>query len=170
MAGKRILFPPKETNVSPEHVIEQKRLKWYSQSSSFVSFSPISPSMSASASIPSESDSLSSFSHSLLFHVQETPCTGKPSCSSPSLSPSPNMESLYNKPSKRKRVPMQEKNSEVENSLISLSSVISQHYAREKLMDEDDTFCTTILFQLRKLQEPQKTEMKRQMLKLLFDF
>jgi len=59
---------------------------------------------------------------------------------------------------------------EVDKTFINLSSIVSKHFLDKKKMDEDDSFGCTIAHQLRKIDEPRKTELKGKIMKILYEF
>jgi len=64
-----------------------------------------------------------------------------------------------NKKNKAKNTIIQEVD-EVEKSFMNLLSIMSQHFSGKQKMDEDDVFGSTIAYQLRKIEEPRKTQGK----------
>lgn len=56
---------------------------------------------------------------------------------------------------------------EVKKSLINLSSIVSQQFLDKQKMDEGDVFVSTIAYQIRKIDEPRKTEVKGTIMKFL---
>ncbi|XP_039305574.1 uncharacterized protein LOC120357860, partial [Solenopsis invicta] len=74
-----------------------------------------------------------------------------------------------NKKNKAKCTIMQEAD-KVDKSFMNLSSVMSQHFSGKQKMDEDDVFGSTIAFQLRKIEEPRKTQLKGKIMKILYEF
>lgn len=117
------------------------------------------PSSSSTTVLPSPSPSLSSTLSSSP-NINEISYT---SLMQPCIKATPE-----NKKSKPKNTMIQEVD-EVEKSFINLSSIISQHFV-DKKMDEDDVFGSTIAYQLRKIEEPRKTELKGKIMKILYEF
>lgn len=104
-----------------------------------------------------------------------------PVCSALSLSNTKTSEALlqtqkpYVSKNKKESKPKNTKNTtqevdEVEKSFINLSSIVSEHFTEKKKMDEDDTFGCTVAYQLRKIEEPRKTEIKGKIMKVLYDY
>ena len=62
-----------------------------------------------------------------------------------------------------------EEKDEVEKSFLNLSSVLPHHFLEKQQMDEDDFFGNIIAHQLRKIQEPKKTELKGKLMKTLYE-
>lgn len=65
---------------------------------------------------------------------------------------------------------------DVEDSFIRLTSAVSTHLEKKnqniipsEVADEDDVFGKTVEYQLKKIAEPEKTKIKRQIMKILFD-
>jgi len=59
---------------------------------------------------------------------------------------------------------------EVDKTFINLSSIVSEHFLDKRKIDEDDNFGCTIVHQLRKIDEPRKTELKGKIMKILHEF
>lgn len=68
---------------------------------------------------------------------------------------------------------MIEEITEAEKSFINLSSIVAQHIFEKQKMDEDDFFSQTIAYHLieepRKTEESRKIELKRKMMKILYE-
>lgn len=148
------------------------------------SFVPIlqSPSSSSSPPLPlSPSSSPSSF-----YPSRVVPCPPEqiePNLLSSSVSPSvlqsPNTNEIVRKkkPDKAK-TETSRKNTVVEEdeagqSLINLTSIVSQHFTKQqeqRPINTDDSFAHIVVHQLELIGEPRKTEIKGKILKLLFDF
>ena len=64
----------------------------------------------------------------------------------------------------------------MEQSFLKLTSAVSTHLENKNpnvtlpdMTDEDDIFAKTVACQLKKILEPEKTKMKGQLMKILFD-
>lgn len=77
--------------------------------------------------------------------------------------------SKHTKRGKENRKRIREETDEIEKSLVNLSSIISQNYLEKQKMDEDDYFSHTIAHELRKRKEPKKMELKRKIMKILYE-
>lgn len=69
----------------------------------------------------------------------------------------------------RKRNTTVQEVDKVEKSFTNLSSIVSEHLLQKEKMHEDDSFGCIIAYQLRKIEEPRKTEIKGKIMKILFD-
>jgi len=87
----------------------------------------------------------------------------------PSVKSCTQVISKSKKENKENRGKMAEETSEIEKSLLNLSSIISQNYLEKQKMDEDDFFSQTIAHELRKRKEPNKTVLKGKIMKILYE-
>ncbi|KAL6256794.1 hypothetical protein P5V15_011733 [Pogonomyrmex californicus] len=62
-----------------------------------------------------------------------------------------------------------EETNEIEKSFINLSSIVTQYLLEKQKMDEDDFFSHTVAYQLRKIEELRKSELKGKIMKILYE-
>lgn len=71
---------------------------------------------------------------------------------------------LYHQETLRKKKPLDI----VESSVLNMSAAVTSHLKSQKTEDEEDIFGSLVSSELKKLYEPEKSEMKRKLLTVLY--